>query len=515
MGIKPTDHILGGKSRSTAAQWKKVARDAKAKRLPEVYSYIDTVFAAAPFWSLDPAQVIAQSALETNQWTSRFWEERLNPAGLGITGDPAQDAASWTWESGMHAARSQMAHLLLYSTGKNETGWWDPREGAYRVAYGPGSKQADVLNDLTGKWATDSRYAEKIAGRGNQLLPGLPDQELIVPPGGNPVALPYVLLVAGHRSYNDQGNPAEKDLTDDLARAYTDAFRKAGFKADWWQRDLDKDNDPDDTVGGLDTVALGCARHLDTISGPKVLLDLHFNGAHSPVHAIVPDSTGLTTAYPNGSPADDDYNHNVLDRAVAALWAQSAAARFGLGVYHGAAAETGVMLERETGVGLDGYRLATFAASARNRYDTSRNVFEHAGTDDWGTGEARATKFAQCAALAVTAVKKAYAVIDPPPVEPEKPKLMKRTPLKMPVEPSATMTVANPKRQRLQSDCVQYAGPKEQAANVASLTKFKRGQNLTFEAIVSGVDKSGKPTLFYASKNGTYVLARDIFGKGN
>lgn len=322
--------------------------------------------------------------------------------------------------------------------------------------------------------------------------------------GGSTMATkPYVLLVSGHRSYTDGGNPAEKALTDDLGRLYTQAFRDAGYKADWWQRDLDRDNDPDDTVGGLDTVSLGCANHLATISGSKVLLDLHFNGAHSPVHAIIPDSRGLTTAYSGGAPADDTYANNILDRAFAAKWAQDVANAFGLSVFRGRANEPGVMLEGETGVGLQGFRLATMAASARVRADTIRCVLEHAGTDDWGSGSAREAKFLRCAQIAVAAVNAVYNVTSTPPT-PKPPKYAKLSPVPGNVEPkviNGKIWLPLPKRTWTalrDVDKHQYA--EKDSALVGA--KLRKGKTITLHYAVFSDDE-----LWFVSKSGVRVEA--------
>jgi hypothetical protein len=422
MTMKPTDRILGP-VRGDAATALAYARANGAARLPDVEAYITEVYRLAPLVGIDASVVVAQSSHETDVWRSQWFRERLNPAGIGITGDPAQNAASKTFVSGTEAAQAQVIHLLGYTLGGvvqwPEFVWMhtgsvmvetDPRFLALLQSGYAG--KAKTIADLAGKWAVDPQYATGICRHGNAIFPDLD--------GDTPVATkPYILLVAGHRAHSDGGNPAEKDLTDDLGKLYTDAFRGAGYRSDWWQRDLDRDSDPDDTVGGLDTVSLGCARHLDTISGPKLLLDLHFNGAHSPVHAIVPDSRGLTTAYAGGSPADDAYGNNVLDRAWAARWAEQVAKAFGLSVFRGRASEPGVMLEGETGVGLQGFRLATMAASARHRGDTVRLVLEHAGTSDWGGGAERQARFQRCAAIAVATTNAVYNVEDTKPTPPK------------------------------------------------------------------------------------------------
>src|SRR5215211_7623647 len=57
-----------------------------ARRLGEVKRYVRAVYRLAPKVGLDPAIVVSQASHETASWTSFWWNERLNPAGIGITG---------------------------------------------------------------------------------------------------------------------------------------------------------------------------------------------------------------------------------------------------------------------------------------------------------------------------------------------------------------------------------------------------------------------------------------------
>jgi hypothetical protein len=112
-------------------------------------------------------------------WDSFWFTQRLNPAGIGITGDPAQNAASHTWENGAASARAHVAHMIAYTS---HAGAWpsheidvpsdhDPRWDAVQDAgfFGSVGKLGDLGN---GKWATDKRYAEKIAAKANQIFKG-------------------------------------------------------------------------------------------------------------------------------------------------------------------------------------------------------------------------------------------------------------------------------------------------------------------------------------------------------
>jgi hypothetical protein len=386
-----------------------------------------TPFLNALYWyatrkGIDFAVIASHAANECNMFRDDRFQKKRDGFGIAVYGDGSPGASFKTYDdAAFYAVAEYCLKLGIELTEEEEQRALsiNPQKWGrvYRLTMRsdfPKVTRISQMNTRFGDndcwWMCDPNGPAAIVEKSKILFPNIPDQQ---PTTGGPTDMatkPYILLVAGHRSYNDAGNPAEKDLTDDLARIYTAAFRSAGYRADWWQRDLDKDSDPDDTVGGLDTVALGCANVLAGISGPKVLLDLHFNGATSPVHAIVPDSRGLTTAYANGSPSDDAYANNTLDRAFAARWAQGVANAFGLALYQGKASEPGVMLEGETGVGLDGYRLATMAASARVRADTIRCVLEHAGTAQWGSGGDREARFTRCAQIAVGAIGAVYGV---------------------------------------------------------------------------------------------------------
>lgn len=235
---------------------------------------------------------------------------------------------------------------------------------------------------------------------------------------------PYILNVSGHRSTGDEGNPAERARTDELASTYTDVFRDAGFESDWWQRDLDTDRDRDMTVGDLDTVALGVARVLDerATSHPDqlaIMFDHHYNGGHSVVHAIVADNIGLVTGYPQGRNGTDTAANNTLDVRMGQAIAEAVVDATGLGLYSGwRLGKPGVMSERDTGVAIQfSARLAMLSASAPSRMTAARFVLEHAGYND---AETKQTGFERrCAEAALKAV---IAVMDLGDVETTVPK---------------------------------------------------------------------------------------------
>ncbi len=101
MPIRPSDTILGA-TRGSVDDAVTFARNIGAKRPDQVERYVQEVYQLAPTVGIDPAIVVAQSALETNNWRDDPWQERLNPAGMGVT--KSHDFGH-AWDSGTDAAR--------------------------------------------------------------------------------------------------------------------------------------------------------------------------------------------------------------------------------------------------------------------------------------------------------------------------------------------------------------------------------------------------------------------------
>nr|MBA2598785.1 glucosaminidase domain-containing protein [Chloroflexia bacterium] len=145
---------------------------AAARQREEVAAYVAEVYRLAPLAGLDPAVVIAQSALETGWWQSPAWTEHLNPAGIGIT---SEEVVSSSWQGGADAARAQLVHLYLYAAGPIPADHplapyvaLDPRYEAALAAGRGGS--ARTIADLAGSWAADPSYAESIARLGTSIF---------------------------------------------------------------------------------------------------------------------------------------------------------------------------------------------------------------------------------------------------------------------------------------------------------------------------------------------------------
>jgi hypothetical protein len=297
---------------------------------------------------------------------------------------------------------------------------WKARLTSTTYAY----KDTQTVADLVGHYAPSSdnnneqQYVDTVE-RVIDSLPPLFSSPVEHPPtGGTPVATrPTIILTAGHRSDNDTGNPDEKNRTQYLAQSYQAAFQAAGYTVHYVQNE-DGDGRPDITTGGLDTVGQKTAAIMRTIPGPMVDLDLHYEGASAQgVFAIVPDESGLVTAIAGGAPGDDTWANNPLDVELARAISTEISKATGLRLR--ATTEAGVMSERSTGVGIQGYRLATMAYSAAFRDRTVRLVVEHGSLPTADRDIILTPTFTEkCAKAAVIAVNRVYKVS---PVQPPKP----------------------------------------------------------------------------------------------
>lgn len=182
MPMRESDTILGP-ARGSVERAHDFALGAVADRMSDVSDYIEEIYLLAPLVGMDPAILLSQSAHETANWTSYWWRLRLNPAGLGITGDPQQNEQSGYWANGTDAARAQIVHMWFYVYGRTDHPSFDvvsphfsldPRRTEIPTRW-LGSVR--TIADLTGKWATDKRYHLKVAAKGNKIFADLPNQQ--------------------------------------------------------------------------------------------------------------------------------------------------------------------------------------------------------------------------------------------------------------------------------------------------------------------------------------------------
>lgn len=185
-------------------------------RATETREYIEAVVSGALRMGIDPVIVLAQWWLETDAGRSQWWVKGLNPAGLGITGDPAQNAKAQTWPNGTAAAYGHLAHLAAYIWGEDAGDHWpqswpdlvvaDRRFGVAVYAYGG---EADTLRDLNGTWAIDpqNNYHGKLADRANAIVRdfGQGAEPMAITFGRVPVPVHEKRLVLNSRAWNDLG----------------------------------------------------------------------------------------------------------------------------------------------------------------------------------------------------------------------------------------------------------------------------------------------------------------------
>jgi hypothetical protein len=144
----------------------------------EVWNYLRTVSTLCERLGLDSLVLVAQWDLETDTGRSAWWRERRNPAGIGVTGDPAQNEASQTWPDGEAAAYGHVAHMVAYVWGEEwgtvwPADWPSPIEVDQRFnAPIDAGYQAERLTDLNGTWAIDpqNNYDGKLAARANRIV---------------------------------------------------------------------------------------------------------------------------------------------------------------------------------------------------------------------------------------------------------------------------------------------------------------------------------------------------------
>ena len=138
----------------------------------DVGNIVAYYWATAKPIGLDPLLALAQMALETGHLSSAASQPpRRNPAGIGITSDNVQGISFPDWIS---ACRAHIGRLAAYAIRKgaetpeqrvliDEALAHRPLDDSYRG-------RAPTLAGLTGSWATDDKYANKIADLANRMI---------------------------------------------------------------------------------------------------------------------------------------------------------------------------------------------------------------------------------------------------------------------------------------------------------------------------------------------------------
>jgi hypothetical protein len=121
---------------------------------------------------VDPLIAVAQMCHETGNLTSRWAARpRRNPAGIGVTGEPGAGLSFPTWAR--HAIPAHVGRLVVYAIGPDD---YTPEQAAlvkiaisYRALPSRLWGSAPTLAGLTGTWATDPAYADKLVAWAERL----------------------------------------------------------------------------------------------------------------------------------------------------------------------------------------------------------------------------------------------------------------------------------------------------------------------------------------------------------
>lgn len=172
-----TQTTIAGPSRGTPETALALIEPHDPHRLEEVRAYVAELYRLAPVAGIRAEVALIQAIHETGWFTSSWWRTHLNPAGIGITGDPAQNERSRVFPSGTIAARAQLVHLAAYALGPELPEALapyqaeDPRWQAVLAAGYAGL--APRIGDLAGTWAADPDYDAKLVRHLNELAPKL------------------------------------------------------------------------------------------------------------------------------------------------------------------------------------------------------------------------------------------------------------------------------------------------------------------------------------------------------
>ena len=178
-----------------------------------------------------------------------------------------------------------------------------------------------------------------------------------------------ILIVQGHRNTSG-GNPAESAITPLAARAIEKELIRVGHSVDMLQ------NTNNWFSGSLDAVGREVIRRFN-LAPYDLMLDIHFEGDANNTRgmfAIVPDGDGLTTF--TKYTGTDAIASNTLDMQYAGAISAAVAESSGLRLRQSGVVKPGVMSERQTGVGGNGFRLAMFGYTANLRNTMARLVLE-------------------------------------------------------------------------------------------------------------------------------------------
>ena len=177
--------VLTGRPPSAEQLWAAFAPMTPAGETGRVRQALAVLAGVGAACRCDPVILAAIAWIETGEagtglpWRSRWWLGRNNAGNLGVTGDPAQDAASQRWQTPHDGAVALVAHYVAYAYGSRWRAAWDTgalglpgmQDKRFQtVLEATGGVPVDTLGGLSGRWSTDMAYGDKLAERCNALM---------------------------------------------------------------------------------------------------------------------------------------------------------------------------------------------------------------------------------------------------------------------------------------------------------------------------------------------------------
>lgn len=298
----------------------------------------------------------AQCLKESAAWQSAIARDKRNPAGLGAENSDATGTAydkAITFLTPDMGIRAQIAHLADYAIGKGDWTQYDPRASNMPAAW---FGIAKTLNGLDGRWADPGvGYGADVAALANQLVAFAQTGGSVPTPRP-----PHIALSAGHRN-SSGGDAHETAQTAILTPAIAAACRALGMDV----RVVQGHDGADMFPGNLHSVAQTVAGW-DAGGWPvDIYLEVHTEGAGG--------ARGMFAIFPDWG---DDVDTDVRDKLGPDIVARVTAAT-GLGKRG-----SGLMSEKQTGVGAGGDRLGIFAYTASIKDHATRLIVEFGAHDN-------------------------------------------------------------------------------------------------------------------------------------
>ncbi len=365
MGIPILGAARSSPDKAYATAVKRGAKDINGQP-GSLRAYFDYLYEDAATLGINADVLVSQWDLETASGTSAGWVQSGNPAGLGMFDDGSTMGLRFNPE---HAARAHVTHMALYCGIEPDASWittdarWD---AAMKAGYFGSVKTTSDLGN--GRWATDPLYGSKLLGRYAAYFGAAPVVVAEDTVMGFNIGNRKMRIAAGVGHANlSGGNPLELAFNRKVMAALLAlAAQSDGFDV----RCYTPDNGQGTFPGSLDQVVYATV-HKWSAAGwhPDVVFEIHSEGVSNQNvrggFIINPDSFGLRGRKASGG---DFIDQDVL--AAGAAMAKAITSAVGVPLRG-----DGVMSERETGVGIDGWRLGYFGALSDPAFQNNSCVF--------------------------------------------------------------------------------------------------------------------------------------------